>query len=75
MPGKPKIYAAYPRNAKAFAGIVFSRVEARSRGWKREHVNEWLREMLPRFGHPDYGWTIGDALSLGDDFIMEASTW
>jgi hypothetical protein len=69
------IRAARPVNAKIFARFVYARVSRRSPGWKERDVNEWLRGMLPRFGHPDCGWTIGDAIALGDDFLSEASTW
>ena len=69
------IKTAYPRNAKIFAEIVRARVHANSFGWSHGDVNAWLREGLPRFGHPDYGWTLVDAINLGDEFLSEASTW
>ena len=75
MMGSDGIHAATTRSAKVFAGIVYARVYANSFGWSQHDVNAWLRETLPVFGHPSYGWTIGDAISLGDEFIAEASTW
>lgn len=70
-----ELNSAYPSNSKEFAGIVYARVFFRSSGWSKDDVNAWLRESLPKFGSPSYGWSIGDAISLGDEFLAEASTW
>ena len=66
---------AYILNGKEFADAVCHYVSRINASWERHHVTDWMKTVLPKFGHPDYGWQHEDALIVAKDFIQEASTW
>ena len=66
-----------PRSGKEFTAIVIERVRERTAArWTDDHIKEWIRSVIgAKFGADGWGWTRADAVSLGDEFLAEASTW